>query len=137
MQRRERGIAEAHLLHRAGLEVLGEHVEVRHEPPQQRRARGQLQVDPDAALAEVVAQIGRANLPAVAVDDLWPRAAPRLAVHRVLDLHHVGAQVREQLRGERQCLHLLDREHAHPVEGPRGAALGMAHLVQLHMDPLG
>jgi hypothetical protein len=83
-----------------------------------------LQVDADAALAEVVAQIGRADLAPVAIGDLRPRAAPRLAVDRMLDLHHVGAQVREQLGGERQRLHLLDREHAHtPSRGRAETAL--------------
>jgi hypothetical protein len=37
-------------------------------------------------------------------------------VHRVLDLHDVGAEAREQLGRVGQCLHLLGREHAHTVE---------------------
>ena len=43
-------------------------------------------------------------------------AAARLAVHRVLDLHDLGAEPGEQLRRVRQRLHLLGREDAHAVE---------------------
>jgi hypothetical protein len=34
----------------------------------------------------------------------------------MLDLYDVGAEPREHLRGVRERLHLLGREHAHAVE---------------------
>jgi hypothetical protein len=125
MQGRERLVAEPEPLHRAGLEVLRDHVVVDDEPLQQRDAARLFEVDPDALLAEVVAQIGRAHLAPVVVADRGQRVAARLALTRVLDLHHVGAQVREQLRRERHRLHLLDREDAHARERARpGARVG-------------
>src|SRR5260221_399103 len=79
-----------------------------------------LQIDPDAALPEVVAQIGGADGTAVARGHRGDRSAPRLADLRVLDLDDIGAHAREQLRGEREGLLLLDRENADSGER-RGA----------------
>src|SRR4029453_1047270 len=60
-----------------------------------------------------------------------PSPPPPLAVNRVLDLHALGAEVREQLRGERHRLHLLDGEDADPRERPvnllRHALLHVRH----------
>ena len=83
---------------------------------EQLAALGRLEVDADAALVEVVAQVGGADLAALGVGHRRRRRPPRLAVHRVLDLHHVGAEPGEQLRRVRQRLHLLGREHPHAVE---------------------
>ena len=80
------------------------------------RPSGKLQVDADAALVEVVAQVGGADLAPVGVGHRRRGRAAGLAVLRMLDLHHVRAEASEQLGGVRQRLHLLRREHAHPVE---------------------
>jgi hypothetical protein len=123
----ERVVPEPEPLHRAGLEVLGDHVVVRNQLLHELDAARVLQIDADALLAQVVAQIGRTDLSAVVVADRRLCGAPRLAVHRVLDLHHLGAEVREQLRGERHCLHLLDREDPHAGEraiGERSSCSG-------------
>ena len=54
-----------------------------------------------------------------------------------LDLHHVGAQVREQLGGEGQRLHLLHGEHPQAVErlAPDGA-LAVPNLSKLHVGSI-
>ena len=44
------------------------------------------------------------------------RRPARLAVDRVLDLHHLGAEPGEHLGRVGQRLHLLGREHPHAVE---------------------
>ena len=44
------------------------------------------------------------------------RRPARLAVHRVLDLHDLGAEAGEQLGRVRERLHLLGREHPDAVE---------------------
>ena len=83
---------------------------------EQLAALGRLQVDADAALVEVVAQVGRADLAALRVDHRGRRRPARLAVHRMLDLDDLGAEPGEHLGRVRQRLHLLGREHAHAVE---------------------
>ena len=65
-----------------GLEVLGDHVEVRHQREEQLAALRLLQVDADAALVEVVAQEGRADLRPSGSIIAGVDAAARLAVHR-------------------------------------------------------
>ena len=57
----------------------------------------------------------------------------RLALDGVLDLHDLGAQPGEQLGGERERLHLLGGEDAHPVERPlrRGGA-GVGDVSEAH-----
>ena len=71
---------------------------------------------PTLCLPSAVAQERRAGAPAVEVGHERRRATARLAVARVLDLHHLGAEPAEQHRGVRQRLHLLHREDAHAVE---------------------
>jgi hypothetical protein len=117
VERGERVVADPEPLHRARLEVLRDHVVVGNQPAQELDAARVLEVESDALLAEVVAQIGGAHSAAVLVPDARLRPAARLAVHRVLDLHHLRTQMREQLRGERHRLHLLDRQDPDAGEG--------------------
>ena len=100
----------------ARLEVLGDDVEARREAQHEVAPGGRLEVDADAALAQVVAQERRADAPPLRIRHRRERSPTRLPVNRVLDLHDVGAEAREQLRGERQRLHLLEREHAHAFQ---------------------
>ena len=87
-------------VHRAGLEVLADHVEARHQAFEELAALGLLQVDRDALLAEVVAQIGGADAAPVVVVEGGQRAASRVAGDRGLDLDDLGAEVREPTRVE-------------------------------------
>jgi hypothetical protein len=128
VQRREVAVTEAHAVHRTRLEVLADDVEARHEALHQLASLGMLEVDRDALLVEVVTQVGRADAAAVDVLDRGQRAAARVARLRVLDLHHLGAEPREQLRRERQRLHLLDREDAYAREGA-GALGRIGHVL--------
>ena len=110
------GVAEPELGHRAGLRVLGDHVEPRREPQHEVAPGRGLEVDGDRPLAEVVAQEGGADARALGVDHRRLRAAPEVAALRVLDLHDVGAEPGEQLGGVGERLHLLEGEHADAVE---------------------
>ena len=71
---------------------------------------------PEAALVEVVAQVGGADLPALGVEHRRGRRPARLAVDRVLDLHHLGAEAGEHLGRVGERLHLLGGEHPDAVE---------------------
>ena len=106
------GVAEAETVHRARLEVLAHDVDFAREPEKEVTPLRVLEVDADAVLAEVVAEIRGADGAAVARGHRGDRRAPRLADPRVLDLDDLGAHAREQLRGEREGLLLLDREDA-------------------------
>ena len=59
-------------------------------------------------------------------------------MHRVLDLHDVGAEPREQLGGVGEGLHLLGRQHAHAVERLAEALrVGVGDVAESHGDTLG
>ena len=61
------------------------------------------------------------------------RAPARLAVHRVLDLHDVGAEPGQQLRRVGQRLHLLGGEDPHAVERLAVlSALGVGDVSEFH-----
>jgi hypothetical protein len=80
------------------------------------RGRAAAQVDADTPLPEVAAQEGGTDRAAFGIGDRRRRGSPRFTVHRVLDLHDVGAEAREHLRRERHRRHLLEREHAYTIE---------------------
>ena len=109
-------VAEAEAIDRARLEVLREHVEVRHQPQHELAAGVAAQVDADTPLPEVAAQEGRTDRAALGIGDRRRRGPSRFTVHGMLDLHDVGAEARQHLRRERHRRHLLEREHAHAVE---------------------
>jgi hypothetical protein len=130
---RQHVVAQAEAVHRAGLEVLGHDVEVGDQVEEQRAAGRVLEVEPDAALAEVVAQERGADPPAVGVEHVGERPPACLAGRRVLDLHHVRTQAGQELRAVGQRLHLLGRENPHPVEGAAVAGrLGVDHVTESH-----
>ena len=126
-------VAEAESGHRAGAEVLGDDVEAGDEPPEDVLTLGRLEIEGEAALVEVVAQEGRADEAALRIAHARERGAARVAALGVLHLHHLGAEPRHQLRGERQRLLLLERQDPHAVERlavPR--QLGVDDVTDLH-----
>ena len=109
-------VVEPHALHRAALEVLGEHVVVRGQGQNEFLALRVLQIHRDAALVEVVAQEGRPGPLSVGVDHGRVRSPTRLAGPGLLHLHHVRTQAGEELGAEGKRLHLLDAEDPDAVE---------------------
>ena len=137
MRGRDRVVPEAHAIHRPGLEVLRDHIEARYQCKEQLASLGRFEIETYAALVEVVAQIGRPDLATVGVEHRGRRRAARLAVFGVLHLHDFRAEAGQELRGIRQRLHLLGREHAYAVE--RLAVLlrvGVCGLSQAHASRL-
>ena len=127
VQRGKRLVAKTEALHGARLEILGHDVEAGHEAAQQLGAAFLLQIDADALLAEVVAQVGRADPVSIDVLDARRCGSSRLAVEGMLHLHHLGTHAREQLRAEGHRLHLFDGEDgAQPGEGRRAEPRVMA-----------
>ena len=128
-------VAQAEAVEGAGLEVLGEHVEVRCQCEHQLAAGVGLEVHGDAALREVVAQERRTDEATLGV--VHPRLrAPAGLSRRGLHLHDVGAEPGEQLRRVGERLHLLEREDADAVE--RLAVLRrvlVRHLTEPHVHP--
>ena len=86
----ERVIAEAHVLHGAGLEVLDEDVGLGRQLRDQSDAFRLAEVEHKTALVAMDAQV----IDADAVGER-PPGANHLTLGRRLDLHHVGAEVRE------------------------------------------
>ena len=82
---------------------------------QQLAASGMFDVYADAALRQVVAQKCGAHLPPLRVEHIRLRASPRFAEFGMLHLDHIGTQSAEELRAERQSLHLFHRQDAHAV----------------------
>ena len=109
-------VAEAELRHRPRLEVVGHDVEAGDQAQEEVAAVIAAQVEPQAALVEVVAQERGAHVAALWIGHRRCGTAARLAVHRVLDLDHVGTESGQQLGGERERLHLLGGEDAHAVQ---------------------
>ena len=93
-------VADAEAVEHARAERLEQHVGVADQPQQHLLAGGRLEVDPDRALAPVERQeqgAAGARLGALVVRR---RPADVVAEPGVLDLDHVGAEVREQQRAE-------------------------------------
>jgi hypothetical protein len=109
-------VAEPEAVEGAGLEVLGDDVDLAGEPQHQLPAALVLEVDADAPLVEVVAEERGPDPATERVGHRGQRATTQVAVDGVLDLDDVGAEAGEQLCGERQGLHLLEGEDPHAVE---------------------
>jgi hypothetical protein len=107
-------LAEAEALGRAGPPVLHEHVGAIHEREQGLAAARLLEVEHDAALAAVRVHV-EARAPAAPVG-----ADPhRVADPRRLDLHHLGALIREDHAGEGARQDLRDVDDANACERSR------------------
>ena len=110
---------QAHAVERAGCEILHQHVAALDQPFEHFLALGMLGVDGDRALVavehreiEAVGALHVAQLTARDVADAGP-----------LDLDHVGAHIREQLRAGRARLHMREIENAHALERLAGLAV--------------
>ena len=115
-------VAEAEAAHHLGrAEVLDQHVGAADQAQRLRVALGILEVEHDAALAEVVAEEGVAG-PA----QHRRRAAHGVAARR-LDLDRVGAEPAEVLDGDRPDGGLAEVEHAQAAQRP-GPALAAHRL---------
>ena len=120
---------EAEALDRPGAEVLGHHVEVRGEVEHELPAGLGLEVDGDGALGEVVAQERGPDGATLRVGHGRKRAATEVARTRGLHLDDLCTEAAEQLRGEGQRLHLLERQDPHTLKGLRpGAADDVADV---------
>jgi hypothetical protein len=111
------GVAEAEARHRARLGVLGDDVEPRGHLQDEFPAARVLEVDADAALAEVVAQEGGADPPAFGVGHRGKGAASGVS-GRGLDLDDLGAEAGQELGRVGECLHLFQCQDADAVQGP-------------------
>ncbi len=123
-------VAEAQPVHDAGPEVLDHHVGARHELGDQAAPLVGGRVDADPPLPTVVVQQQRTEAPT------RERAQPEdVAQPRWLDLHDVGALLRQHHRGQRPRRQLAQVDDPHPLQRlaharnplrPTGSTTGVA-----------
>ena len=106
MPRRQSGIVEPELGERPRPEVLHDDVASSEQPIDDGAPFGPLEIERDAYLVAVDAQIIRA----LAVDERRPPGARVVALSGLLDLDHASAHVGEQHRAVRT------RQHAREIE---------------------
>src|SRR5262249_14809011 len=102
---------DAQALARARQEVGEEHVAAVREPVEELAARRLADVDPDAALAAVALLHHEVDTALGKAEARGGEAALRVAVHRVLDLDHLGAPVAEHRTGRGHEPPLRHLEH--------------------------
>ena len=104
-------IAELQPPHRRKPRIVHQHIGALAQPQQRRPRRRLLQVEHDAALVAIELQIKRAHV------GVFGRAAlaHQIALRR-LDLDHVGAVVRQDLRGVRTQHHRREIDDAQALE---------------------
>jgi hypothetical protein len=98
------GIAEAQPFHRAGCEVLDQHVGGRDQAPKHLRAARRLQVEDDPTLVAVHHQERRRLVADLGRD----RMARIVAIGRFLDLDHIRAHVGQHERAGRPRHHVRE-----------------------------
>ena len=133
MPLRERVVAEAPLLHRAGQEILDQHVGALEQAREHRLSGRLAEIERERALAA----IDRGEVGGVAV--LVERRAEqaRLVAERRLDLDHVRAVVGEHLRAQRTRQHARQVDHPNAVErAHRHAARRQFHDARAHRRQL-
>ena len=124
----EHVVAESKLFHRAASVVLDQYVRLSHEPQQDRAPLGTLEIERESALVAVQHQERRRH----AVDTRFAIAARVVAAGQLLDLDHVGTEVREQRAAGRARHDLRELEHAHARERPRMRRAGRRAGVGAH-----
>ena len=112
IERVERVIAEAVPLHHAGRLVLDEDVRLLHHVEEHRLALLRFQVQRDGALVGVEQQ----EVAAVDTGLLGATVAAGIALPRLFDLDHVGAQPRQHLRARRARLELRHVQDANAIQ---------------------
>jgi hypothetical protein len=103
----------------AHLEVLHENVALQREAPRKGLAVGCRDVEGDRSLAPVAGEVvgGIARFPPLPVaQERRPPLARVVAMAGTFDLDHLGAEVREVLRGPRPGEHACEIEDADAVE---------------------
>jgi hypothetical protein len=133
IQRLEHRPAEAELVHRAGPEVLDQHVGLGRQLAQQLLALGVLEVEAHALLVPVVLrEVAAAGITALGVAQARREAAHVVGIARVLDLDHPRAEVGEHLRAVGAGHHAGDVDDGDAVQRKRSRA----HALLLHQPPL-
>src|SRR6185295_467692 len=102
---------EAEAIEHAGAEILHDDVALLQQIDEHLLAFGALHVHGDRALVAVEHR----EVEAVGLRHVAQLAARRVA-HRILELDHVGAHPREQLRAGRARLHVRHVENPHTLE---------------------
>ncbi len=105
--RLQRLVAEPQLLHHAGTEILRHHVGRIDQPQRQLAPLRRLQVDGDAALVAVGAQVQRALS---VVPEVAAAPVPLPAALGGLDRDHVGAEVAQRLHAHRPEQEMIEAD---------------------------
>ena len=103
-------VPDTQAIHRAGAEVLDDHIGSLGHAQKNRLAGGRLQIETQASLVPVL----RHELHAFAIDELVTEVAGQVTARRLLDLDDVGAQITEQ--------HGADRAGRHDAQVEDGVA---------------
>ena len=97
---KHRGVTKAKLVHRAGTEILDQHIRVGDEPADQREPGRSFHINAEAALVPVKG--------AEEADGRTRQATRVVTARGGLDLHHVGPEVSQH--------HATARSHDHVTE---------------------
>ena len=125
--RRDVGIVETELLHHAAGEILHHHIRFRDQFARDLERRGVGEVERDAALVAIEAEIGRT----LAADFRVLIAARIVAAVRVFDLDDVGAEIGQGLRAGRSGNNAGEIHHQQAVERGWHALLAGCAIRQL------
>lgn len=125
MFRLKRGIVEAEALQGAGEEVFDQHIAVGDEIFQQCNTGGGLEIDRDALLVAVGAEVIGAEVAFGQVLPRWPPLARAIAHVGLFDLDDLRAIVAEQLRAIRPSEDAREIEDADVGEGGGGVRVSV------------
>ena len=121
-------VSDAEAVHHARAKRFEQHVDVADQPQQHFLAGWRLQIDPDRALAAVERQEQGAAGARLGSLVVRRRPANVVAQPGVLDLDHVGAEVREQQRAEPAGKQPRQVEHLQPFQRERAHARAAAPI---------
>ena len=109
-------VVEPELLEAADLEILGQHIRARSEPPHDFTSALGREIGDDRAFAAIAGMEIGGRLLAVRLDERRSPGA-RLVALGTLDLDHVRAEIGERLAGRRAGEHARKLEHPHASKG--------------------